>query len=132
MRRSRIPAVVLLAGAIGCALAYAILYFCNAYDYPLDVGGRPLNSIPADIPILFETTVLFAGVTALLAFLFRCGMPRLHHPIHEVPGCERITLDRFWLEVHLDGRDGTELRELHEAMATLGARTRARETARQP
>jgi hypothetical protein len=108
--RTRIPIAVFLFGLLGCAVAYLILWFCNAWDYPLDVGGRPLDSIPADIPIMFETTVLFAGTTAFFSVLFLSRMPRLHHPIQEVPGSESITLDKFWLKVGGTHADDPELR----------------------
>lgn len=110
LRRTRIPVAVFLAGALGCALAYLIIWFCNAKDYPLDVGGRPLDSLPADIPIMFETTVLFAGTTAFFAVLFLSRMPRLHHPLQEVPGSESVTLDRFWLAVDDDVSGDASLR----------------------
>jgi Protein of unknown function (DUF3341) len=97
--RSRIPRAVFVAAAFGCALAFAILWFTNAYDYPLDVGGRPLNSIPADIPIMFETTVLLGSLTAFALALVGSGLPRLHHPAFEVPGFESASIDRFWLAV---------------------------------
>ena len=99
MRRSRLPIAVFIGALTGCALAYWILWFTNARDYPLDVGGRPLNSIPADIPIMFETTVLFGSMTAFLAVLLLSRMPRLFHPIMTVEGHESITLDRFWLGI---------------------------------
>src|SRR4051794_30630701 len=57
--RTPIPKLVLAAGATGAAFAYGVQTWMNAYDYPLNVGGRPLHSGPAWIPITFETTVLF-------------------------------------------------------------------------
>jgi hypothetical protein len=125
--RTRIPLAVLVAGALGCGVAYLIMWFCNAYDYALDVGGRPLDSIPADIPIMFETTVLFAGTAAFLAVLFRSGMPRLHHPIHDVPGSEAITLDRFWLAVEDDPSHDPRLRARLLEVGAVASRTRVEE-----
>jgi len=68
-------------------------------DLPLDIGGRPLHSAPAFIPITFEMTVLCAAATALLSALVLGGLPRLWHPVFEVDGFERATIDRFWLAV---------------------------------
>src|SRR4051812_25982351 len=62
VRRTRIPRAVFLAASFGCVLAFTIMWWTNAVDYPLDVGARPLNSLPADIPIMFETTVLFGAL----------------------------------------------------------------------
>ncbi len=99
IRRSRIPRAVFVAATIGCALAFAILWFTNAHDYPLDVGGRPLDSLPADIPIMFETTVLFGSLTAFLLVFLRSGLPRLHRPVFEVEGIESASIDRFWIGI---------------------------------
>lgn len=127
MRRTRLPWAVLFFGLVGCALAYLTIWFCNAIDFPLNVGGRPLNSIPTHIPIMFETTVLFAGTSALFAVLLLSGMPRLHHPIHDVPGSEGISIDRFWLAVEDDLLGDASLRERMFALGALGVRTRSGE-----
>jgi hypothetical protein len=122
MPRSRIPVAVFIGAVTGCILSYGILWFTNAHDYPLDVGGRPLNSFPADIPIMFETTVLFGSMTAFLAVLLLSRMPRLFHPIMTVLGHESITLDRFWLGIEADLRADVSLFEVVRArMVELGA-----------
>ena len=98
-RRSRIPYAVFTAGACGATAAYLIIWYTSAISYPLDVGGRPLDSLPTDIPIVFETMILCAGITAFLLVLLRNGLPRLWDPVAEVEGIERATIDRFWLAI---------------------------------
>ena len=97
--RSPIPRLVLAAGATGAVFAFGVQTWMNAYDYPLNVGGRPLHSGPAFIPITFETTVLFAVLTAVVSVFAFAGLPRLHHPLFDVEGFERSTIDRFWLGI---------------------------------
>jgi hypothetical protein len=99
LRRSRIPGAVLACGLAGTVTAFLIIWFTNAYDYPLNVGGRPLNSFVADIPIMFETTVLFAGGGAFFSALLSNRLPRLHDEASEVRGIERASIDRFFLRV---------------------------------
>jgi len=99
VRRTRLPWLVLAAGASGAALAIALMWWMNAYDYPLDVGGRPYHSLPTEIPIAFEITVLFAAFTAFGSALVLSGLPRLHHRVFEWPGFERTTIDRLWIVV---------------------------------
>ena len=101
--RTRIPWVSLAAGLFGALFAYSLIWFCNAYDYPLDVGGRPLNSIPADVPIMFETAVLFSALATFFVLLLRSGLPRLAHPLFEVEGFERVSVDRYWIGVDASG-----------------------------
>ncbi len=93
-----------LALAIGGASAgYFVQWWCNAYDYPLNVGGRPFNSAPAFIPITFEMGILAAAVGGILLFFVLAKFPELYHPVFDVPGFERASIDRFWVAV--DERD---------------------------
>jgi hypothetical protein len=119
LTRTWIPFFVLGAGATGGLLAYLVIWWTTAVDYPLDVGGRPLSSLPADVPIVFETTVLFAALTAFALVLVFSRMPRLHDPIMDVEGFERTSLDRFWLGI--DDVESVFNRELPERLRAMGA-----------
>jgi hypothetical protein len=119
VKRSRIPFVAFAAGATGCLLAYLIIWSTNAYDYPLIVGARPLDSLPADIPLMFESTVLIAGIAAFALVFLRSGLPRLHHPVMEIDGFERVSLDRFWLVVDAPAVDP----DIRDRLLALGAVT---------
>lgn len=101
--RSPLPLVVLLFGLGGAAAAYFVQWWCNAWDYPLNVGNRPLHSAPTMIPITFEMGVLAASLTGFVAFFAMCGLPELHAPIFGARTMERASVDRFVLGV--DERD---------------------------
>jgi hypothetical protein len=96
--RPRLLLWLVLAGAcLGGGLSYLLMWWTSAVDYPLDVGGRPLNSFVTDIPIIFESAVLLAALAAFFSTLFLSGLPRLHHSLDTAPGFERTSVDRFWL-----------------------------------
>lgn len=97
--RSKVPLFVLIGGLVGMTVGYAIPYLTNVVDFPLNVGGRPDNAIPAFVPLVFETGVLFAATFGFFGYLWLCGLPRLWHPILEVEGFERHSTDRFFLNV---------------------------------
>jgi hypothetical protein len=94
---SKIPLIALLAGIIGGISAYALEYFTAVIQYPLNIGGRPLHSWPAFIPVTFELTVLFSACAIIGGFLVVTGLPRLHHPVFEIPDFEHASDDRFYL-----------------------------------
>lgn len=99
VRRSRLTWIALAAGLLFGGGAYLLQWWINVVDYPLNIGGRPYHSAPAFIPIAFEMTVLFAAAAALISAIALGGLPRLWHPVFEVDGFERASIDRFWLAV---------------------------------
>jgi hypothetical protein len=122
---SMIPWIMLGAGLFGGGFGYLLQWWCNARAYPIDVGGRPLHSAPALVPIAFESAVLASCLAGFFVILAFCGLPRLHHPVFAVDGFERASVDRFWLGVddadpYFDERVGEEL------VAGLGALRSAR------
>lgn len=72
--RSRLPIVTLIAGLFGLLLALSFQVWTSAIDWPLNVGGKPMLSIPAFIPITFEITILLGALTTVAAFLFRADL----------------------------------------------------------
>ena len=97
----RIPWFVFLGGITGCLLGFGGLYYSSVVDYPWNVGGRPLNSWPSFIPITFECTVLFAGLTAFVTQFLLNGLPKLHTSIFNGKNFSRASQDRFFLSVEV-------------------------------
>ena len=80
----RLPLVVLLAGLTGCLAGFGLCYWVSAIAYPLNIGGRPLNSWPSFLPVTFEVTILLASFTAVLSMLGLNGLPMPSHPVFNV------------------------------------------------
>jgi hypothetical protein len=117
---SLVPWIMLAAGLAGASLGYLVQWWCNAHDFRLDVGGRPLHSIPSYIPIAFESGVLAACLAGFVAVLGLSGLPRLYHPVFEIEGFERASIDRFWIGVDArDPRFEDGVREVLEASGAL-------------
>jgi hypothetical protein len=96
----------IVVGPLGIAMAiagYGFQWYCNALDYPINVGGRPPHSPLAFVPITFETGVLWTALFGMAALFFAARLTELHHPVFDVPGFERASIDTYWLGI--DRRD---------------------------
>ena len=94
---SYLPWFVLVAGTTGATLAMFFMIWCSVYDYPLNIGGKPVFSIPAFIPITFEVTVLFSGLTAVFGMFALNRMPAFHNPLFSIKDFARVTDDTFFI-----------------------------------
>ena len=96
--RSPVALIVLVSAISGAISGYLLQYYAAAVDFPINVGGRPLNSWVSFIPITFELTVLFACLSAVLFGIVALnGLPRPYHPVFNVPQFARASRDRFFV-----------------------------------
>lgn len=92
-----ITAIMFAAAIAGAFWGYFLQYWDAVINYPINVGGRPLNGWPGFIPSAWEICALFTVYFGFFAFLATCRLPRLHHPIFAAPRFERATQDRFFV-----------------------------------
>ncbi len=96
-KKNYVALAVLIAALSGASGGFLFLEWISGIAYVHNVGGRPINSWPAFIPITFECTILFSAITSLLCVLLMNGLPKPYHPVFNVPEFARASTDRFFL-----------------------------------
>ena len=116
-----LPWIVLGAGLTGLATAILLQWWTNAYDYPWLVSGKPFWSIPANVPVMFELTVLFSAFAAFFGMLGLNKLPHPSHPLDYVKRFGRSTTDRFFVLVQASDPvfDEKETRSLLEGTGAV-------------
>jgi hypothetical protein len=117
----RLPLLTFVGGLLGGIGGYWLQYYVAVIANPLNVGGRPLHSWQAYVPVVFETTILGAALAAVLGMLALNGLPRPHHPLFNVPEFKLASRDRFFLCV--EARDSQfDLERVRQFLTSLAPR----------
>jgi hypothetical protein len=119
-RHTRLQTLVFVCGMTGALVGYGMQYYMAKIDYPINIGGRPLNSWPAFIPVTYELTILFAALGAVIGMLAANKLPMPYHPVFNVPEFSRAHIDRFFLCIQADDPK-FELAATKQFAVSLGA-----------
>jgi hypothetical protein len=127
LNRSKLPYITLVFGLIGLATGFSMQYIIHEQiigfkaltvlnSYPLNIGGKPSFSWPAMVPVMFELTILFGGISTVVGFLGLSGLPKAsRRPLHL-----DLTNDRFALWVPTDSANYSEA-GVKQLLTELGA-----------
>jgi hypothetical protein len=118
--KNRVPLVVLIGGILGVTGGVALCYWVSTTAYALNIGGRPLWSWPAFIPVAYECTILLAAISAVLGMILMNGLPQPYHPVFNAPRFELASRDHFF--VCVEAADPKfDLDQTRAFLSTLGA-----------
>ncbi len=95
IKRSWLPWVTFFAGAAGCSAGLWFTWWTSAVSWPINVGGKPMWSLPAFVPIIFELTILFAALATVKTMILANGLPKIDPPVVDLD----LTSHKFGLFV---------------------------------
>jgi hypothetical protein len=122
IEKSIMPTLIGASATAGVLGGYSLLWWVSTTAYPINVGGRPLHSWPAFIPITFECGVLASALMAFFGVLAVIGLPRLYHAVFESNHFRRASVDRFFLSVDITAKRD-EAAQVEAKLRDLGAET---------
>ncbi len=92
-----ISGCALVGGILGGMSGIFLQYYASVIDYPLNIGGRPYNSWPAFVPVIFELTILGASIFTLLGLFIKNRLFQYDHPLFHIDAFKRASQDHFFL-----------------------------------
>jgi hypothetical protein len=116
---SKVPFIALGGAITGAVTALAFQTYMNTFDYPLNVGGRPLLSLPSWIPITFELAVLLTAFGVFFGVLGLSRLPQPYHPVFEHDAFRTASTHGYWLSV--PKLAGVDVQDVQSKLQSLGA-----------
>lgn len=116
LKLSWLPWVTLVFALAGCAFGAWFTWWVSAVSWPIIIGGKPMFSLPAFIPIWFECTILFSALASVGALLAVCGLPEVDPPVID----PTLSSHRFALFVP-DNDTGFNAAQVEKLMRDNGA-----------
>lgn len=118
---SKLPWITLAMALTGLAFSFSLQMWVATIQYPMVISGKPLASIPAFVPIMFELTVLFGAFGTVFGMLFLNRLPMLYHPLFTSERFDRVTDDKFFISIEsTDSKFDAEKTEAF--LRTIGAK----------
>lgn len=120
LRNSKVGWFSFIGGVTGYTTGMLMIWFMNAFDYAIPVGGKPMFSPFGAFPPSYELTILLGSFGALGGMLFLNRLPRLHHPLLKHKRFARATHDRFFLVIECSDPNYSEA-ETRKLLAATGS-----------
>jgi hypothetical protein len=99
IRPTILPWLVLSGGLFGLFGGMLMQWWMNAFDYPFIISGKPFWSLPANVPVIFECTVLCSAFTSVFGMFLLNKLPCLYNPLFKSERFKRATDDRFFIAI---------------------------------
>jgi hypothetical protein len=99
LKNSKVGWFSFIGGATGYTSGMLMIWYLNAVDYAIPIGGKPMFSPHGAFPPSYELTILLGAFGAIFGMLFLNRLPRLHHPLLKHERFKLATHDRFFVVI---------------------------------
>jgi len=99
LNRSRVPRISLAGGITGFCTGMSMIFYMDAFDYKLTVGGKPFFSPMFAFPVSYELTILFTAFATIIGMFVLNGLPMHYHPVLNYDQMRRGTDDLFFIVI---------------------------------
>jgi hypothetical protein len=113
MKNSKVGWFSFIGGVSGYTLGMLMIWWMNAHDYPIIVGGKPMFSPFSAFPPSYELTILLGAFGTLFGMLFLNRLPRLYHPLLKNRRFALATHDRFFVVIETSDPKYSEAETKH-------------------
>lgn len=110
--RSFIPWVTFTFGTIGCLFGIWFTWWTSSQDWAINVGGKPMWSLAAFIPVIFECTILLSALSSVGAMIVLNGLPKVDPPTIDPD----LTSHKFALWIPNSSADPAKLKDLFKSL----------------
>lgn len=121
LKNSNVGWFTFIGGLTGVTTGMVMIWFMNAFDYAIPVGGKPLFSGFAAFPVSYELTILLGAFGTLFGMLFLNRLPRLHHPLLKNERFKKVTHDKFFIVIECRDASFNE-QKARELLTELGSK----------
>jgi hypothetical protein len=121
IKNSKVGWFSFIGGCTGYTTGMLMIYYMNAVNYRIAIGGKPMFSPFYSFPPSYELTILFGSFGALLGMLFLNRLPRLHHPLLKNRRFALATHDRFFVVIETSDAKFSEA-ETRRLLESTGAK----------
>ena len=99
LKNSKVGWFSFIGGVTGYTTGMLMIWWMNAVDYKIMIGGKPMFSPFGAFPPSYELTILLGAFGAIGGMLFLNRLPRLHHPLLKNKRFALATHDRFFVVI---------------------------------
>jgi hypothetical protein len=121
IKNSKVGWFAFIGGVIGYTSGMLMIWFLNAVDYAIPVGGKPMFSPFGAFPPSYELTILLGAFGAIGGMLFLNRLPRLHHPLLKHRRFAQATHDKFYVVIECEDPKFSEA-ETRKLLEEAGSR----------